>query len=209
MKLINITNWLFGKRFKKMNKGQKRLLESLEFLIRLLILAIPLYIIIWLGVSLIPIQAVVASQSGWVLEGMGFQVKQDQNFVTSLSPGDPHPFQFMINDDCTGWKSMLFLFALVFAVPAVTTSKRLWALVFGIPIIWVANIGRVVGVVLAEEAYGVNTALMIHDYLWQLGLIIVVLGIWFVWIKWAENEKRKKGLIYKLKSFTKSLAKGR
>ena len=80
---------------------------------------------------------------------------------------------------------------MLFAVPGIALRKRLWGLVFGLPTVWIGNIGRVVGVVLAEDAYGKAAALMIHDYLWQLGLIALVLGIWAVWMYWARRSSKK------------------
>jgi exosortase/archaeosortase family protein len=178
---------------KKLDNRQQRLWSAFEFLVRLLVLSIPLYLIIGVGLSgtlLSPLQSAVVEQSAWVLERMGFEVQYSDVFVTSSSSPAAEPFNFMINEDCTGWKSMLFLFALLFAVPGIALGKRLWGLVFGLPAIWVGNLARVVGVVLAEQAYGVEAALIIHDYLWQAGLIALVLGIWMAWLGLAR-EKRK------------------
>ena len=119
--------------------------------------------------------------------------------LSSTYQGAGQPFIFMINEDCTGWKSMLFLFALIFSVPGIALKKRLFGLVIGIPLIWIGNIARIVGVVLAQESYGVQTALIIHDYLWQLGLIAIVIIIWVVWLSWAR--KQKKGILNRIKRF--------
>jgi len=182
------------RRPKRLNRTQKRLWSGLEFLVRLLLLSIPLYLVIGLGISgsvLGPLQAAVAGQSALVLKGMGFQVQHSGVFITTIAGSDAEPFYFMINQDCTGWKSMLFLFALLFAVPGIALRKRLWGLIFGLPSIWLGNLGRVIGVVLAEDAYGKAMALMIHDYLWQLGLIALVVGIWVIWMYWAKRTSKK------------------
>lgn len=179
---------------RKLDRGQQRLFGAFEFLARLLVLSIPLYLIIGIGLSgilLRPLQASVAGQSGWVLEHVGFRILYSDVYITSYSSPGAEPFNFMINEDCTGWKSMLFLFALMFAVPGIALRKRLWGLVFGVPAIWIGNIARVVGVVFAERAYGVEAALLVHDYLWQIGLIALVLGIWLVWLGFAGRSKKK------------------
>ena len=105
-----------------LSPGQKRMLGVLEFLVRVCLLALPLYLVIWLGIDLYPLQAAVASQAAWLLQAAGYHVVRDG---TGLTVGS---FQFFIIPDCTGWKSMLFLFALVFAVPGISMRKRFWGL---------------------------------------------------------------------------------
>jgi len=176
---------------KKLNSRQQGLLSALEFLVRLLLLSIPLYVIIGLGINLIALQVAVAGQSGYILQAMGFHVVQNGPFITSSIPGGG-PFHFLINEDCTGWKSMLFLFALIFAVPGIAMRKRLIGLAIGLPVIWLGNLARVVGVVLAERAYGAENALLLHDYLWQMGMVALVLIIWMAWMRFARARARPK-----------------
>ncbi|RLI95893.1 MAG: hypothetical protein DRO99_05250 [Candidatus Aenigmatarchaeota archaeon] len=175
------------------------MIRTLEFLVRLLILALPLYLILGLGISLLPMQIATGNQSRWVLDNMGFRTQQDGAFIAVEDNVKP-PFYFYLNDDCTGWKSMLFLFALIFAVPGVMMSRRLWGLAAGIPVIWAGNIARVVAVVVSERVYGLETAMLIHDYLWQIGLIVLVLTIWTIWLSWVRREQRKHTLLGRLKS---------
>ncbi len=182
---MNLKKFVFGHR---LNRKQQRLWQTLEFLVRLIVLSVPLYLIIGLGISLYPLQLAAAGQSSWILGAMGYSVQQEGAYLT-VSGGPPvQDFLFYVNEDCTGWKSMLFLFALIFAVPGVVLRRRLWGLVFGLPAIWLGNLGRVVGVVLAERSYGVETALLIHDYGWQFGLIALVLVIWAGWLFYARRK---------------------
>lgn len=179
---------------KNLNKGQKRMCNALEFLVRLLLMSVPIYLLIGIGISsiiLMPLQSAVASQTAWVLGQMGFTIQQNGIFLSATIINNVDAFHFMINQDCTGWKSLLFVFSLIFAVPGIALRKRLWGLVFGLPIIWIGNLARVVGVVLVEKQYGVQAALMIHDYFWQVGLIALVLGIWLSWLYWVRTRKKK------------------
>jgi len=172
----------------RLNRQQRRLWHTLEFLARLIILSLPLYLIIGLGVSLYPLQLAAAGQSGWILEAMGYSVQQEGAYLTVSGGGPVQDFPFYVNEDCTAWKSMLFLFALVIAIPAVSWRRRGLGLLIGIPVIWLGNLGRVVGVVLAERSYGIKTALLIHDYWWQFGLIALVLVIWAGWLFYARRK---------------------
>lgn len=172
----------------ELTREQKRMWNVLEFLIRLLILSIPLYLILVLAVDLSPLQHTVATHSASLLKALGYNVFQEGYYI--IVGTIQNPFYFMINEDCTGWKSMLFLFALIFAVPRIAMKKRVLGLVIGLPIVWVGNLMRVLGVVMAEAAWGLDFALVLHDYGYRLGLVALVLIIWVVWLKFSRKEKK-------------------
>ena len=184
---------------------QKKLWNTLTFLLRLTVLAIPLYIVIWLNLSLVPLQSVVADQSAWILGAMGFAVTKN-NLILSVggaSPFTSSPFTFYIGPDCTGWKSMLAFVALIFATLGVAMKKRVLGLVFGIPLIHLGNLSRIIIVVLIERGLGLDAALVFHDWLWQAGLMAIVLFLWLVWLKWekaASTLSSVKPLMMKLKA---------
>lgn len=155
-------------------RKNQRLMETLVFFLRLIILAAPLYFMIHFA-DLYFLQSLTASSSLWIFMGFGFEAAQ--NGPEMVVDG----FQFFISKDSTAWKSILFLFALIFAIPNVPNKKRLLGLVIGIPVIWFANLGRIIGIVLVEKAYDLETAMFTHDILWRFGLIGVVLGFWLFW----------------------------
>jgi exosortase/archaeosortase family protein len=173
MKLNN-----FGRGGLKLTKTQKRFWKTFVFLLRLLILSIPLYVILIFNVDLYALQYSVTANTLWILRGVGYQVVQEG---AALTVGAENPFFFIISPDSTGWKSMLFLFALIFAVPGVVLKKRVFGLVFGIPLIWIGNLTRVLAIVFIERGYGFEAAMLAHDYLWRLGLISLVLVLWLLW----------------------------
>lgn len=162
----------------KLTPQQKRLWHTLLFLIRFTILATPLYLILIFQISLLPLQVVVADHANFLLNFFGFKVVQEELIFTINS------FTFYIGEDCTGWKSMLFYFALIFAVLGVSLRKRLIGLLFGLPLIYLGNLARIFLVVWVAQAWGHSVAMFIHDWLWQLGLIALVLILWIVWLKW-------------------------
>ena len=158
---------------------QQRLWDTFLFLAKVLLLSLPLYFIILTGVNLSVLQMIDASASSAILRSMGFPVIQSGALITA---GEP-PITFYLTEDCTAWKSALFLFALIFAVPAVALRKRLIGLGLGVPIIWIGNQARIIGVVLTERVTSVQFAMFTHDYFWRAFLILLVLGIWMLWIK--------------------------
>jgi exosortase/archaeosortase family protein len=180
-------------RLPKLDRGQRRLWMVLVFLLRLMALSIPLYLIIWLNVSLAPMQAVIAGQVAWLLRAAGFAAAENGLLIT-VSGAGADSFTFFIGQDCTGWKSMIALFALVSASLGVTMRKRLLGMAVGIPLVYLGNLARIMAVVLIERALGPETALVFHDWLWQAGLISLVLVLWLLWLRWDSVVEKTASL---------------
>jgi exosortase/archaeosortase family protein len=159
---------------------QEKLWDTLIFLLKVLVLSIPLYFIIIFSIRLAPLQQLDASVSSGILRAMGFAVQQDGAYLTV---GTQNPFTFYLTEDCTVWKSVLFLFALIFAVPAVSLKKRLIGLGLGVPVLWMGNQARILGVVLTERVTTAQFAMFTHDYFWRVFLVFLVLGLWLAWMK--------------------------
>lgn len=166
---------------------EKRLKLTLWFLVKLLVLALPLYLIIWLSIDLSQLQVAAASELEFMLKQLGYDVFRDGSLVT-VDAQTGNPFTFFIVEDCTAWKSMLFLFALILAVPSIPWKRRLAGIAAGLPLLWFGNLMRNLTVVLTERAYGIDTAMVVHDWLWRAGLVIMVLLIWLVWWRWAMGK---------------------
>ncbi len=167
----------------KLSAQQARNLKVLEFLARVAVLSLPLYLVIWLGINLYPLQLAAASQASAALTIMGYGPAQHGSGIIMASG-----FQFVIIPDCTGWKSMLFLFALVMAVPRISLRKRALGLALGMPLVWFANIARIVSVVALQGSLGTETALLLHDTVFQLGLVGIVLVSWGIWLLWSKGR---------------------
>ena len=127
---------LFGKR---LTKRQESLKSTLEFLVRLTIFSVPLYVILYSQGILMPMQLLVAGNVEFVLHIAGFGVAREGAL---LIVNNSHQFAFFISEDCTGWKTVLLLAALIFAVPRVKNNHRLIGLIAGIPLIYIGNLVR-------------------------------------------------------------------
>jgi len=168
-------------KFPKLSKTERRLWETLVFVLKILAFSIPLQLIMHFSQVLHPFQELVASNVSFIFRLMGYDVVRNG---ISLTITGTHEFLFLITGDCTGWKSMILLCALIFAIPRVEMKKRLIGLIIGITIIYTGNLIRILLIVLAEQSYGLEAAMIIHDYLWQLGLVSLVIVIWVVWLIW-------------------------
>jgi len=183
------------RRIGKLTRPQKKMLASLIFLIKFTALALPLYLIIWLNVSLLPMQVLVSDHVSFLLGLLGYDVVRDGLIITA---GSENPFIFYIGEDCTGWKSMLCFLALVLATPHVRLRKRLAGLAAGLPVIYLGNLSRIVAVVFIQRSYGDAAARLFHDWLWQAGLISIVLLAWIAWLKWDGVRERVSGFLKKV-----------
>ena len=157
-----------------------QLKDTFLFFTRLMILAAPLYLVL-VFVDLLPLQLLVAQHSFAIMQGLGWTPVMEG---AQMAVGE---FQFFVSRDSTGWKSMMFLGALIFAVPGILWKKRFIGLL-GIGIVYVGNLTRVVGIVAVEQAYGLEAALFTHDVLWQFGLTGLVLTVWLTWWWWVRRD---------------------
>lgn len=168
-----------------LSSQQRKLFETFLFFIKLLVFSIPLYLILIFQGVLLPLQEVVGQNVYYILKFLGLEVVKDG--VLLIANG----FAFFISEDCTGWKSMLFLTALVFSVPRVHIKKRVLGLAIGIPVIYIGNLFRILIMVFISLTYGYEFASIVHDYFWQLGLISLVLIVWVFWLVWIGKVRRK------------------
>ncbi|MEM5872102.1 MAG: archaeosortase/exosortase family protein [Candidatus Aenigmatarchaeota archaeon] len=175
---------LKNKILNKLNENQIAFLDTLIFLIKLLVFAIPLYIIMAFPFLVLPLQEIVKLNVIFLLQILGFSVLSE-DFLIKVDD-----ITFIISEDCTGWKSMLFMFALIFAVPKVKLKKRLMGLLFCVPVIYLGNLARIFLVIFVWKFYGFETAMMIHNYFWQAGLILLTLSLWLLWLYWVGKIKR-------------------
>jgi exosortase/archaeosortase family protein len=169
----------------KLSGTQKKLFETLLFLVKVVAFSIPLYAIMYFQGVLAPLQEAVSADVVWMLNMMGIEASRN-GFLILAGNG----IAFIVSEDCTGWKSMLFLTALICAVPLVPLKKRLAGLAAGISVIYLGNLFRVVLVVLVWRGYGLSFAGAIHDYFWQAGLILLVLVIWLSWLFWTGRLEK-------------------
>jgi exosortase/archaeosortase family protein len=170
-----------------LTRSQKKYWGLLLFLARLLMLSIPLYIVLSLPGLLLPLQSLVAHNSAHLLS-LSLPAASQGTLITIQSPNG---FQFLISGDCTGWKSMLFLFALIFAVPAVPLTRRLLGLLVGIPMIYLGNLLRILAIVLIQQSWGTPAAEIFHAWFWGPGLIALVLLVWGAWL-WACKSRKSR-----------------
>jgi len=166
---------------------RNKLKNLLKFLILFNLFSIPMYLIIILNVQFYALQLLTANLVSITLNFSG--VSSELNDLLISVPVRDGYFAGSIDWDCTGWKSVLAFFALVFATEA-PIKKKLYGLIF-VPMIYVINILRVSFVFYFVSAYDVNYFELIHSFLWSFGMILVVLFLWIIWLKYFKVFEKK------------------
>ena len=165
---------------RKFTPFQLRLWAALVFLSRFAVLAIPFHMILWTNFDAFFLQAIVAKGVFYLLSFSGIFVTQADNFLYVQTP---FLWSIEIIKDCVGWKSFLAFAGLVFAVRGASTKTRIVGVFLGAPVIFFGNIIRIYTSIYASLIFGVETFQLIHDVLWQWGLIMIVLMAWLCWMK--------------------------
>lgn len=170
-----------AKRVQKKERLTKRLVSVLIFLVTLNLLAIPLYIALYADFSFEPLQELNAKMVSGTLKLFGYNVYVDGHTVNLVS-GDT-PEKIGISWDSTGWKSMYAIASLIIATPISRISRRIKSATIGIAIIFFVNYLRILTTIMISANFGFRLFDIIHTVLWREGLILVVVAVWFIWMR--------------------------
>jgi len=164
---------------------RKRLLTVVLFLIKFNLLAIPMYLILWLNLSYPPMQVFLTELTYRNLNLMGYRaelINSRESAVPLIYFSDQFP-KIQISWDSTGWKSMYALLALTIATPYSNLKRKLKFLALGIPFLFLLNYIRIITTILVSLNFGVQYFEVVHTLLWREGLIMAVVAVWYLWLK--------------------------
>ena len=164
--------------------------EVVFFLSKFNILLIPFYVIIYFDISFYPLQVAFANFIAGILRFLKCKVLTSGFFL--YLGEEAYPID--ISRDCIGWKSSYSLFALVFATRGRIRDKLRFLAVW-IPFLLFFNVLRVLAVILSGFAFGFEYLELIHAILWQGITIIVLLAVWYLWLKKRKLNRGKEKLI--------------
>ena len=167
---------------KKFELNRKDAFRILKFLIRFNLFAIPLYLIIISGFQLGFLKDLTTDLSLVLMKITGMDASLSGNLISI--PVENGSFAAIIDWDCTGWKSMLALFALIFATDF-SLRKKLYGLVF-IPIVYMVNLLRIWFMFYFVSGFGLLYYDIVHAIVWSWGLIFVILVFWVIWMRFFK-----------------------
>lgn len=156
-------------------------LDLLYFFTRLLVLATPLYVLLWIDWNPVWLRTAQAGIATQLLELLGVATTRSGTVVETAR------LVVDVSVDSTGWKSMLAVSALVLAVTDATRRQYGIGVVAGLLTVLAANMVRLVSMIYAVVVWGISYEL-IHTLLWRWGLTVVVLGYWMVWLYWVSSD---------------------
>lgn len=176
-----------GKMEKKFKKIERQKLLGIEiFLLKMILLAIPLFAIAEFGMPLLsvllqPVQNFLAWATYSLLAAAGFQVAWNGVYIVMLSGAEL--FTVEISADCTAWKSLYALAALVVATPISNLAGKAKFLAVWMPVVFVVNFARIASTVMIGLLFGFRYLEVVHTVLWREGLIALIIIIWYLWFR--------------------------
>ena len=174
------------KRLQKKERLTTRLTSVLIFLVAFNLLATPLYIVIYANLSFEPLKELNARMVSATLKIFGYDSYSDDSTVNLVSNGTSQKID--ISWDSTGWKSMYAISALILATPISKISRRIKFATVGVAVIFFINYLRISSTILISASFGFNLFDIIHTVLWREGLILAVVGVWFIWMRMEKYK---------------------
>lgn len=157
----------------------KKLLKILLFLVKFNLFAIPLYLVILSGFQFEQLMEATAGIVYSMLKLTGIEASIENIAITV--PTKEGIFVASIDWDCTGWKSMFALFALIFATDF-PIRRKLAGMVL-LPVVYFINLIRIWFMFYFVSAFGTDYYSIIHAFIWSWGLLAAVMILWIIWMK--------------------------
>lgn len=174
------------KETKKKSRLNQKLRSVLKFLVKFNLFAIPLYLILVSGYQSKLLMDVTTDISYALINAT---MPAERSGPLMVIPVEDGSWSAYVSWDSTGWKSMLALFALIFATEF-PLRKKIIGLAF-IPLVYLVNIFRIWFMFFFVYNYGTTGFPLIHATVWSWGLIITILVLWLIWMKFLNSREKK------------------
>jgi exosortase/archaeosortase family protein len=112
------------------------------------------------------------------ISGIKFQLEENIIYVNGIS--------FIINQECTGFKSLFGIFSLIFSTPILNIRKKIrYFLIFGL-LSYVINIFRLWSVFYFYYFFFIDP-FFIHNMLWEIFTTVFLIIFWLIFL--LKNKK--------------------
>ncbi len=169
---------------KKILERRKKLLAILIFLIKLNLFVIPLYVLLWLDFSLPLLQNFLANSLASTLSFFKYPAVSKEKYIF-IFLNEANSYQiipFEISMDCTGWKSMYLMVALVFST-SFNLRRNLKFLAIALPFLFSLNFLRIFSTLIIAFKLGSQYFEVIHTFFWRECMVAAVILIWYFWLR--------------------------
>lgn len=151
--------------------------RALWFVLKLNLLALPLYLAVYFGLESTEFRDVWAAGLSQSLGSLGYETSLDGHNIGVKSGNSL--YQIDLSWDSTGWKSLYAMFALVFASGVGSLRQKLAFLAFALPAIAFFNLLRLVTTSLVYVNYGLPGFDLVHGLLWSAMMVALVVCVWY------------------------------
>jgi exosortase/archaeosortase family protein len=175
---------------------RRKLWAVAVFLIKFNLLAIPMYLVLWLNLSYPPLQVFLTDLVCRSLNFLGYGaalVGSQTSTVPLIFISDQLP-KIQISWDSTGWKTLYALAALTIATPYATMKRKAKFLAAGLPLLFVLNFLRILTTISVAVNYGFQYFEVVHTLLWREGLIFAVVLLWYLWLRGIKYKAKKQSM---------------
>jgi exosortase/archaeosortase family protein len=181
---------------KRKKETRKKLWTVALFLIAFNVLAIPMYLLLWLNLSFPPLQTLLTEMVYSALKILGYSVELvvSQISLIPLIFVPQYAQKILITWDSTGWKTLYTLAALTIATPSVSMREKLKFLAIGLPFLFVLNFVRILTTITFAISYGFQYFEVVHTLLWREGLILAVVLVWYMWLRVVKFKDKKQSI---------------
>ena len=100
-------------------------------------------------------------------------------------------FPMRVVPECLAIEPTALFVACVLCFPT-TWSKKLWALVVGLPLLHAANLARMVALYFVGTTYA-DRWHVAHIHISQTAITVLVVVIWLIWMRWAGRNGTSRG----------------
>ena len=128
-----------------------------------------------------PLLALTADMTGSCSNATGVQATVAGNDVYLASR------ILRIDPECTGLSIAIVYAALVLAYP-LSSRDKLMGICLGLPVLFVANMIRLTAVAQLSGRLEDDAFLFVHDYLFKIGMVIIVILVWGAYLSWARHR---------------------
>lgn len=153
--------------------------------------------LIYLGVVAV-VYPLLTNEFYFIVEGMMVGTAQVEGFILGIFSSTAHAtgklvtfgsFPVKIIEECTGIYEILIFMAAVMAFPTSLKKKGI-GLAFGIPLLYLFNVIRILVLILVGSYYYEIFDFM-HLYFWQVTLILMITSVWVLWILKVVKREEK------------------
>jgi len=159
-------------------KRYKKLLLLSLFLLNLSIYSIPL-LLFHLNIIKIP-EGILEAYTNLLSKLIPFEKETYKNYIIVKN------FEFLIDQECIGIKSVLGFFAIIMATPTEDFKKRIKYFIILFPLVLLLNLIRVLSTIYLFYFFSIDPHLL-HDLLWQIINTLFITTLWLIF--YIKNKK--------------------